>query len=113
MGEGMSMSDDAGKLRQQRVLFDQVDHAISETNREVIHGLIPKLDKAVFLKMAKGVAQLRVKYIAAGIQLAQTDSLKEPQLQQLKTLREQFEEARAAFDAVKRAVSRGYIDIAE
>jgi hypothetical protein len=107
------MSDDSSKLRQQRVLFDQVDQAISETNREVIHGLIPKIDKAVFLKMAKGVAQLRVKYIAAGIQLAQNDTLKEPQLQQLKLLREQFEEARAAFDAVKRAVSRGYIDIGE
>jgi hypothetical protein len=109
----MTMSDDTNKVRQQRLLFDQVDQAITDTNREVIHGLIPKLDKAVFLKMAKGVAQLRVKYIAAGIQLAQTDSLKEPQLQQLKTLREQFEEARAAFDAVKRAVSRGYIDIGD
>jgi len=56
---------------------------------------------------------LRVKYIAAGIQLAQDDTLKEPQLNQLRQLREQFEEARAAFDAVKRAVSRGYIDIGE
>jgi len=104
---------EADKIKQQRMLFDQIDQAVTENNRDVIHGLIPKIDKAVFMKMAHGVAMLRVKYIAAGIQLAQDDTLKEPQLNQLRQLREQFEEARAAFDAVKRAVSRGYIDIGE
>ena len=107
------MSDDAARMRQQRQLFDALDQAISETNRETIHGIVPHLNKAILIKMARTVAHARVKYIAAALHMAETDPLTAAQMTQLQQLRQAFEECRAAFDATKRAVSRGYIDIVE
>ena len=106
------MQDDANTLRQQKIFTDQIDHIVHDTNREVIHALIPRLDRATFAKMARGVATLRVKYIAAAVQLA-NEPFTTQQADQLKHHREQFEESRSAFDAVKRAIIRGYIDLAE
>ena len=107
------MNDDANLIRQQRLFADQIDQMIRDTNREVIHGLIPKLDKATFAKMAHAVATLRVKYVAASVQLAGTEGLSPTQFNQLRAMREQYDEARMAFDAVKRAIVRSYIDMAE
>lgn len=107
----ISMDENPNQLRLQKQFTDQIDQIVHATNREVIHALIPKLDKATFAKMAKGVATLRVKYIAAAVQLS-NDSFSPVQASQLKQQREQFEEARSAFEAVKRAIIRGYIDLA-
>lgn len=111
MGDNMN-SDDGINLRQQKQFTDMIDHIVHDTNREVIHALIPRLDKATFGKMAKGVATLRVKYIAAAVQLS-TQPFSSEQAGQLKVMRENFEESRSAFDAVKRAIVRGYIDLAD
>ena len=105
------INEDGNNPRLQKQFNDQIDHIVHDTNREVIHAVIPKLDRDTFAKMAKGVATLRVKYIAAAIQLS-TQPFSSEQATQLKALRENFEESRSAFDAVKRAIIRGYIDLA-
>lgn len=109
----MHNDEDAVRLRQQRHFFDQLDQSIHDVNREVIHGLIPKLDRETFRKMAETVAKLRVKYIASAVQLSTPEAMSHTHTAQLKQMREQFEEARAAFDAAKRAITRGYIDMAD
>lgn len=105
------MDEDANQLRMQKQFTEQIDQIVHATNREVIHALIPRLDRDTFAKMAHGVASLRVKYIAAATQLA-VQPFTTQQSEQLKMMRENFEEARSAFDAVKRAIIRGYIDLA-
>lgn len=110
---GENMNDDANLMRQQRQFIDQLDHTIHATNREVIHAVLPRLDKATFAKMARTVANLRIKYVAAAVQLAGQEPFSPQQVAQLKQLREQFDEAKSAFDAVKRVIIRGYVDLAD
>ncbi len=105
------INEDGNNPRLQKQFTDQIDHIVHDTNREVIHAVIPKLDRETFAKMAHGVATLRVKYIAAAVQLS-TQPFSSEQAAQLKFHRENFEESRSAFDAVKRAIIRGYIDLA-
>lgn len=105
--------DESQILRQQRLFLDQLEQSVKVVNREIIHSVIPKLNTDVFTKMAEGVARHRVRYLAAATQLAGEEPLSPAQYAQLKSLREQFDESRAAFDAVKRAISRGYIDMAD
>lgn len=110
----MAPVDDGNTLRQQRIFLDSVEQAITSNNRDVIHAVLPRLDKATFVRMAKSVAQSRVKYIAAAAGfLSSGEGLSPQQTVQLELLRKQFEEARVGFDAVKRAISRGYIDVAD
>jgi len=110
---GDRMNDEANMLRMQKQFTDLVDHIVHDKNREVIHAVIPRLDRATFSKMAHSVANLRVKYIALSVQLASAEPFTPQMAGQLKAMREQFEEARAGFDAVKRAIIRGYIDLAD
>lgn len=110
-GMGDNMDDDMKELRLQKQFTDQIDQIVHATNREVINAVVPRLDRDTFAKMAKGVALQRVKYIAAAIQLS-TQPFSAEQATQLKQMRENFEESRSAFDAVKRAIVRGYIDLA-
>lgn len=110
----MGASDDSQLTRKQRQFLDAVEHSVHDINHDVIHAVLPRMDKATFLQMAKAVAQLRIKYIATtAAALASGEVPTAQQTAQLKQMREQFEEARSGFDAVKRALSRGYIDIAE
>lgn len=109
---GDNMDDDMKELRLQKQFTDQIDKIVHDTNREVINAVVPRLDRDTFAKMAKGVALLRVKYIAAAMQLS-TQPFSSEQADQLKVLREQFEEARFGFDAVKRAIIRGYTKLAD
>lgn len=110
---GESMHDDTNSLRLQKQFTEQIDHIVHDTNRDVIHAAIPRLDKATFARMARSVATLRVKYIAMAVQLSAAEPFTAQQAAQLKQMREQFEEARTAFDAVKRAIIRNYIDLAD
>lgn len=106
--------DDSSQLRQQRQFLDNVEQAITQNNRDVIHAVLPRLDKATFVHMAKSVAQSRVKYIAAAAGfLAGGEAVNAQQAAQLESLRKNYEESRAAFDALKRAISRGYVDVAD
>lgn len=104
---------ESAQQRRQRQFLDAIEQAIHDINHEAIHGVVPMLDKATFMQMAKSVAQLRVKYIAAATASLASGAAPQPQqMTQLKVMREQFEEARAAFDAVKRALTRNYINVA-
>ena len=100
-------------LKHQRQFLYDVEQAIREANLAIIHTRIPKIGKATFVKMAKGVSLLRADYLEAALQLANEAKLSADQMADLKLRRERFEEARTAFDAVQRAIIRGYVDVAE
>lgn len=109
----MGSHDETTQQRRQRQFLDAVEQTVHDTNHEVIHAVLPRLDRATFMQMARTVAQLRVKYIAAtAAALAGSALPTTQQIDQIKHLREVFEEARTGFDALKRAISRGYVDVA-
>lgn len=110
----MGSHDETHQQRRQRQFLDAVEQAVHDTNHEVIHAVLPRLDKGTFMQMARAVAQLRVKYIAAtAAALAHGEAPTAQQITQLKQMREAFEESRTGFDALKRAISRGYVDVAD
>jgi methionine synthase I (cobalamin-dependent) len=94
--------------------LEEVEQGIRAANREVIHGQIPALNRESFLNFAIVVARLRADYLAAALKASHTGRVDAALIEALKALRQQreaFEEARAAFDALQRAIERGYVEI--
>lgn len=100
------------ELAEQRQFLEQLELSIAVANREVIHQHIPNLDKATFQQLAVMVAKFRANYLAAAIKLAESPgSCDSACLEDLKHKRELYDEGRAAFEALERAIERGYVDI--
>jgi hypothetical protein len=106
--------DDYQKLMEQKRFMGELEQGIRFANRELIHGLIPTLTKDMFLSFAVSVGRLRAEYLHAAFVIAVQDSGKTPpegQIHDLRTRREMFEEARAAFEALRDSIEKGYVDV--
>jgi hypothetical protein len=101
--------EESTRIRRQQKFLQDVEHAISDANRQIIHAQIPRLDKASFVAFATRVAELRADYLKAAIGVATGDG---GDFTALRDRRERFEEAKAAFAALERSIERGYVDIA-
>lgn len=102
--------DDAGLLRRQRTFLDEIERSIREANREILHERIPELDRASFVTLAHQVALLRASYLQSALSAKdQPDPV--AAVRELRGHREAYEEACAAFEALQRAIKRGYVDI--
>jgi hypothetical protein len=103
---------DSHGLAQQQQFIEQLEMAIAVANREVIHKQIPNLNRETFQQLAVMVARFRADYLAAAIRLANSPGACDGQcLEDLKAKRQLFEEGRNAFEALERAIERGYVDI--
>jgi hypothetical protein len=101
--------EETHQIRNQQKFLQDVEHAIRDINRTVIHAKIPHLNRETFVALASLVARLRADYLHAALHMANgggTDALDD-----LARRRVAFEEARAAFAALERAIERGYVDI--
>jgi hypothetical protein len=108
--------DDAVLLRRQRQFLHEIEQSIRESNRQIIHGLIPELTKERFVEFALVVARLRASYLEAAVALARggPDAAEgEGVTAALRQHRVAYDEAREAFDALQRAIERGYVDIGQ
>lgn len=106
---------DPGWYRAQKRLLDEVEHGVREANRALIGQRIPELTRDSFLRLATVVARLRAEYLAAALSLGRETRgvVSAEEIARLGTLRAAYDEARMAFEALERAVSRGYVDIAD
>ena len=105
-------SDDAALLRRQHQFLHEIEQGIRQANREIIHARIPELDRERFLEFALMVARLRAGYLEEALRIDAGDG--ETALESfalLRRKRQSYEEARDAFDALERAIQRGYVDI--
>jgi hypothetical protein len=103
---------DPKELAAQRQFIEQLEMAVTVANREVIHGQIPDLTPAVFQQLAVMVARFRANYLEAAIKLSNSaNSCDTACLEDLKHKRQLYEEGRAAFEALERAIERGYVDM--
>lgn len=109
-------ADDAGfPTRQQRFLAN-VETMTRAANREIIHRHIPAVTADHVTRMAVMVAELRARYLEAAMRLVEREGGVAPdsgELAQLSRLREMYEEAMHAFEALRRAIERGYVNIAD
>jgi len=103
---------DSHDLVAQRQFLEQLEISIAIANREVIHQQIPNLNKETFQQLAVMVAKFRANYLEAAIKLSGSPgSCDGDCLEDLKRKRELYDEGRAAFEALERAIERGYVDI--
>jgi hypothetical protein len=110
----MTDKDDFKKLADQKRFLGELEQGIRFANREIIHELIPSLNKDMFLSFAVSVGRLRAQYLHAAFSIGVQEGAQAPSPQQvadLKHKREMFEESRNAFDALRDAIEKGYVDV--
>lgn len=110
---GIETMDDAALMRKQRQFLDQIERSIREANRRIIHDRISELDQEGFVRFAHHVARLRAAYLQAALEVGLDAGEDEPAswIVSLRRRREAYEEARDAFEALQRAIERGYVDM--
>src|SRR4051812_25171642 len=110
---GMASRDlDPREMAAQRQFLEKLEMAVALANREVIHKVIPNLNQETFQLLAVMVARFRASYLEAAIKLSTSAGAMDPHaLEELKQKRVVFEETRAAFDALERAIERGYVEM--
>jgi len=115
MATNSTHSDDYYDLVAQRRFLDEVENGIRMVNREIIHESIPQIDQDKFLKFAVMVSRLRASYLAAAFELVDAGAHipDDGVIAELKAKREKYDEAVAAFDALRRAIERGYVDVSK
>lgn len=99
--------EDPNDLRRRTRFMEQLDIAIRSANRELLSKRLPRLDHDAFFRLAVGVAKIRASYLEA-VMAVDWHSPDPEVLSQLASLRMQYEEAKAGFDALRHAVERGY-----
>lgn len=113
MPDGIS---DRQRLRSEQLFFDELEQGIQVANREIIGARIPELNKDKVHALAVMVGRLRASYLELAFQMcaAGDDAAPDPTVVAgLRERRRMFEEARDAYEALRRAIERGYIEIPE
>lgn len=107
-------SDDYKKMMQQKRFLNDIEQGIRIANREIIHARIPELTTDSVLAFAVAIARVRARYLEAAFQAADMDNaapLDQDMIDKLRTHREAYEEAKLAFEALRYAIERGYVDV--
>ena len=110
----MGENDDYKDLMKQKHFLGEVEQAIRFANTELIHKQIPILNKDTILAFAVQVGKLRANYLESAFKVGLSEGTNPPTdevIAEIRRKRELFEEARLAFDALRDAIEKGYVDI--
>ena len=110
-------SDDYRQLMAQQKFLQDIEQGIRIANREIIHERLPTITEDMVLKFAVTVSRCRADYradylesafkmIVEGGSIPGADVMTE-----LNERREAYLLARNAFDALQKAIERGYVDL--
>jgi hypothetical protein len=98
---------------EQRLLprhLEQIDYTAFVANRETLAKAIGRIDIEKFQRLAVATAQARARWIAVALSTTETNHAPHPeQGAELATLRQSFEELMEVYEALRRAVERGYL----
>jgi len=107
----------ASEFEQSRAVkhfLNELDLGIRAANQEIIHGRIPDLDREKAFVFATMVARLRADYLEAAFRHCTHNAHPTPDdIEELRSKRQSYEEARDAFQALRHAIECGYIDVAQ
>lgn len=110
----MSDKDEYKELLKHKHFLGEVEQGVRFANNELIHQKIPMLGKETILAFAVAVGRLRASYLEAAFKLGLDQKGEMPQdeiVKELKRRRESYEEARMAFEALREAIEKGYVDV--
>ena len=102
-------------IKEQRFLME-VERGIRDANLDVIHQRIPPITPDNLMPFAISVARLRARYLEAAFKFtAKTlnDTLDDEEIDTLRRQRTMYEEARTAFEALRHAIERGYVEVGD
>jgi hypothetical protein len=102
------------ELVKERRFLLEIEQGIRLANREVIHQRIPPITSENLLPFAVSVARLRARYLEAAFKFTEKnsgDSLDDNEVGELRRQREMYEESRDAFEALRHAIERGYVEL--
>ncbi len=99
--------DETTRIRRQQKFLQDVERSITDANRRIIHARIDQLSRASFVALATRVAELRAAYLETALTMA----VEQGDFADLAARRMAYEETKAAFAALERAIERGYVDI--
>jgi hypothetical protein len=109
-GRKPDMTDPWAPSEEQKRMLAFIDKSVRLVNREVIHKHIPGLTKERFVEFAASVARLRADYLSSAMRAFLDGEGEEKELADLAHKRALFEEGVKAYEALHRALERGYID---
>ncbi|MBM3569164.1 MAG: hypothetical protein FJX46_10480 [Alphaproteobacteria bacterium] len=108
-------NDDAQLLAQHQKLLDDLERGIRVANREIITRHVKRKVKGDdVMRLAIAVAELRARYLDQALRLIDREKGVVPDSAEIKRLaaaRETYDEALHAFEAFRRAIERGYVDV--
>lgn len=103
---------DPQEQRRLRGLLEQIDYSAFVANREVIGQLLPKLDPAVFQRLAVVTATARAKWVSEALRQSESGAPSTAdQIARLTAARTAYEELAEAYEGLRRMVERGYLTI--
>jgi hypothetical protein len=89
---------------------------IRQINRDTLSRHIPEIDRTKVLELAASVAELRARYLESALlrlRMQNGDAPDGARVKEVSERRHMYEEAVHAFDALTRAIARGYVDMPE
>ncbi len=104
------------ELVKERRFLMEIEQGIRDANQKIIHQRIPPITTENLLPFAVSVARLRARYLEAAFKFTEkgcADPLDEAEVRELRLQREMYEESRNAFEAMRHAIERGYVEIGE
>jgi len=103
---------DPQEQRRLRGLLEQIDYATYIANREVIGQMLPKVDAAMFQRLAVLTASARGKWVAESLRQSESGSPSTAdQIARLTSARTAYEELGEAYEGLRRMVERGYVTL--
>ncbi len=106
--------DNYQSIIQLKHFMEELEQGIRFANREIINKRIQGIDKNKILNFSVVVGRLRARYLEAAFKLSAEEEAIPPdpsEIEELRNKRMMYEEARDAFEALRYAIERGYLDI--
>jgi hypothetical protein len=92
-----------------KAVLEQIDYAAFASNREILGKAFHDIDQKTIQRFAISAANARTRYIKHALDVVDGGRVPtDEQIEELRHLRETYEELVAAFDATRRLVERGY-----
>ena len=101
---------DPQEQRRLRGLLEKIDYSAFIANREIIGQMLPKLDAAMFQKLAILTATARAKWVSEGLRQSESGAPSTAdQIARLSAARSAYEELAEVYEGLRRMVERGYV----
>ena len=98
--------------RQLRGHLERIDYTAYAANKKVMGAALAGLDAGKFERLAFNIAQARARWVATGVALSETGRpATAEQTAELARLRTVYEEFAEVYEAMRRMVERGYIEV--